>query len=383
MKKLRLCIVTDFFVPHYRGGGEKRYYEVLKRLAAKGHTIDLLCMGIEGVEKYEYIDGINVYHLGPRIKTPPKRSLLDFARFSSAAYSWLLRHNYDIIEANPWISMIPVSFAARLKRTRSTTVIHDLSSGKSDQWIGFSRYAGFFEKILVRLRFDGIICVSNNVRERLVKEYALKKEKISVFYDGVDIKFIDSVPAPKKAKGTICFVGRLIPHKHVDDLIDALRLVKRDIPSIKLKVIGGGQELASLREKAAKLNLGKNISFLGVIPDKDLIKEVKGSQLLVLPSTREGFGIVLVEAFACRIPCIAYRSDGVVEVIDDSENGYLIGQRDVKTLASKIRLLLKDRKKLAAFASSGREKTERLFDWDIISGQLENYYIALLGPDKK
>jgi len=377
---MRICIVTDFSLPHYMGGGERRYYEILKRLAARGHTIDLVCMKLRRVERYEYVDGINVYHIGPTIKNPPKRTLADFLRFLAASLFWLLRHDYDLIEANPWISMLVVSIAARLKRTRSSAVIHDLSSGKPDQWISFSGLAELFEKLLIRLPFDKIICVSNKVKSRLIREYNLRPDKIAVFYDGVDLMLIDSVSIAKKEKNTLAFVGRLVPHKHVDDLIKAVKLLKKEIPTIKLKVIGTGQELDNLRSLVTRLKLADNVSLLGAVPDKEKIKELKRSNLFVLPSTREGFGIVLVEAFASRIPCIAYSSDGVVEVIDDGINGFLVKQRDIKGLAEKIRVLLKDKKKATLFARRGREKTERLFDWDKISEEIERFYLALVKP---
>ena len=378
---MRLCIVTDFFVPHYQGGGERRYYELLKRLATKGHKIDLLCMKLEGVENYEYIEGINVHHIGPTIKNPPERKAIDFLRFVLAVSGWLLRHNYDLVEANTWVPLIPVSLFGRCRGAKTSAVIHDLSSGSPDQWMKEPSSARLFERLLVRLPFDRLLCVSNAVKERLVKENHIRPEKIGVFYDGVDIKLIDSVKSGKKESDTIAYVGRLIPHKHVEDLIEAARLIKKEVPSIRLKVIGGGQELESLKALAKKQGLEKNITFFGVVPEyKDMIKEIKKSQLLVLPSTREGFGIVLVEAFASSIPVIAYRTDGVVEVIDDGLNGFLVRQRDVKTLAKKIKLLLSDKKKASSFAENGREKTERMFGWDKIAAELEKFYFSILGP---
>jgi glycosyltransferase involved in cell wall biosynthesis len=104
--------------------------------------------------------------------------------------------------------------------------------------------------------------------------------------------------------------------------------------------------------------------------------------MLILPSTREGFGIVLVEAFACNIPCIAYSSDGVVEVIDDGLNGFLVRQRDIKTLAKKIKIMLKDKKKAESFAQHGRDKTEKHFDWDKIAAEIERFYLTLTNQTK-
>ena len=156
MRKLKICIVSDFFVPHYQGGGERRYYEILKRLSAKGHLVDLLCMRIKGVEDEEVIEGIKVHHIGPKIEKPPQRGLMDFLRFSVASLVWVLRQKYDVVEGHG-IGLVPVSLAGLFTKAKSVAMIHDLSSGVPDQWIGFSRLSELGEKLLIRLPFFGFL----------------------------------------------------------------------------------------------------------------------------------------------------------------------------------------------------------------------------------
>ena len=377
---MKLCFVSDFFVPHYQGGGERRYYEILKKLVERGHKVDLVCMKIKGAEKFEHIDGINVFHVGPTIESPPKRSMFDFLRFSFAAFSWIMSKDYDIIEAQG-IGMMSVSLSGLVKKAKSVAVVHDLSSGKADQWFGPSRIAELWERMVIKMPFKRIINVSNGVKRRMIKEYGVDEDKISVIHNGVDLNYIDGIKIkPKdKEKNTVVFVGRLIPHKHVDDLIKAVKIVKKKIPGIKLKIIGTGPEMMNLRDLARKQKLTDNIKFFGKVEDhKEVVREIKKSNLLVLPSTREGFGIVLAEAFACKVPCVAYYSDGVVEVIDQGKNGYLIKQRDIKQLAKRIEELLTDKKTANKFVKAGRKKTEDNFEWKAITIKIENLYYRLL-----
>ncbi|MBS1266378.1 MAG: Trehalose synthase [Candidatus Woesearchaeota archaeon] len=371
---MKLCVVTDFFVPHYQGGGERRYYEILKRLVKKNHHVDLVCMKIKGVKDYENIEGINVHHIGPVIKEPPKRTKLDFIKFIFAVCRYLLNKKYDIIEANAWVSMIPVSFMGLFKSSKTIAVIHDLSSGKSDQWIQQGKIAEISEKILLHLPFNKILTVGSLVKDRMVEQYKIKPKKIKVINNGVDIEFIDSIKETSKYKNTVVFVGRLIPHKHVDDLIIAMKQVIKKISNAKLVVVGSGQELPKLKKITKKEKLEKKVTFFGRVKYEKLIKEIKKSQVLVLPSTREGFGMVLVEAFACNTPCIAYYSDGVVDVIDNNKNGFLIKQRNINSLAEKIVFLLKNKKKAEEFAKNGRKKTIENFDWDIIAEKIRDFY---------
>lgn len=376
--KLKLCFVSDFFVPHYQGGGERRYYEILKKLVKRGHKVDLVCMKIKGAEDYENIDGINVFHIGPTIETPPNRGLFDFLRFSFAAFSWIMSRDYDIIEAQG-IGLLSVSLAGLVKKAKSVAVVHDLSSGKSDQWFGPSKLSEFGEKMLIRLPFNRIINVSQGVKNRMIKEYNISPNKITVVHNGVDLDYIDGVKEKSKEKNTVVFVGRLIPHKHVNDLIKAVSLVKKKIPNVKLKIIGTGPEMKKLERFSTSLKMGKIVKFFGKVEDhKDVVREIKKANLLVLPSTREGFGIVLAEAFACHVPCIAYYSDGVVEVIANDVNGYLIKQRDIKELANKIEFLLKNKKKAKQFVKKGRKKTEDYFEWNAITTKIEKLYYMLI-----
>ncbi len=374
---MRICIVTDFFIPHYRGGGEKRYHELLKRLVKKGHEIDLVCMGIKGVNDFEDIDGIKVHHVGPVISEPPKRTKLDFIKFVFAASGWLLSHRYDIVEANPWIGMVPVSIFGGIRGAKKLVVIHDISSGAKDQWLNSSRTAEKAEKFLLRLPFKAIICVSSGVGARLEKDYGIKKEKIRLIHNGVDLRLFDSIEQPEKEKDTIVYIGRVIPHKHVDDLINAVNILREKQKGVKLKIIGTGQEVDSLVHLVGQLRLERHVRFFGAIDDHDLIRELKKSEVFALPSTREGFGIVLVEAFACSVPCVAYYSDGVMDVIEDGKNGFLVEQRNVGALAEKIGYLLKNKKEAAEFGKNGRKKTEKQFTWDKAADELERMYLSL------
>ncbi|MFH1399427.1 MAG: glycosyltransferase family 4 protein [Candidatus Woesearchaeota archaeon] len=370
---MRICVVSDFFVPHYNGGGERRYYEILKRLVKNGFEIDLICMKIKGVPNSEEIEGIHVHHIGPVIASPPSRNLLQFVQFVFAAFYWMIRRDYDVVEGHG-TGLLAVSLVGKLKRAKSVAVIHDLSSGKADQWLGFSRLSELIEKLLIKLPYDTIINVSKGVKKRLVNEYQIDPKKIEVVHNGVDLDLVDSVEA-KQEKYSIIYVGRLIPHKHVDDLIQAVGIIRTAIPDVKLKVIGAGQEMASLKDLVRALKLEKNVKFFGSLQNyEDVIKEIKKSSVLVLPSTREGFGMVLVEAFACRVPCVAYYSDGVVEVIDNGKNGYLVKQRDVKQLARLLSKILNDSNLAVQLGERGRSKTEKKFSWDGAARSLTGVY---------
>src|SRR3989344_6327021 len=128
---MRICYLSDFFIPHYQGGGERRYYEIAKRLVKKGHSVDILCMKIKGCQDKEKIDGININHIGQTIEHPPQRNLSDFIKFLHSQKHWLKQKEYDIIEAQG-VSILTLPFAKFFLKKPTIALIHDVSSGEKD-----------------------------------------------------------------------------------------------------------------------------------------------------------------------------------------------------------------------------------------------------------
>lgn len=256
--------------------------------------------------------------------------------------------------------------------------IHDVAEEKNkEQWIYYGSIANFFEKILYKLPFKKIITVSNAVKRILNRKYGIPNNKIHVVYNGVDLKLIDSVECNGIDKNSIIFVGRLIPHKHVDELIKAVKLLVNEIPDVKLKIIGDGVVSKNLKNLVKKLSIEDKVKFFGKIDDySDVIKEIKKSEVLVLPSTREGFGMVLVEANACYKPVIAYKSGGVTEVIDDGINGFLVNKQNISELCEKLKFLLKNKKIAKGMGKNGRKKVEKMFTWDQVVEKIEKIYVV-------
>ncbi|MDO9043815.1 MAG: glycosyltransferase family 4 protein [Methanobacteriaceae archaeon] len=371
---MKICIVSDFFIPHYHGGGERRYYEIAKRLVKKGHQVDVICMKIAGVNNQEEIEGINIYHIGPTIDKPPQRSSLNFINFIFAVFKWILTQDYDIIDAQAYAPLIPAFLGAKIKRTPIIGTIYDVSTDGDDQWIQSTKIAAIAEKILVRLPYNKIITVSNETKKSLVKYYNVKKSRICVVYAGVDLEFIDSVEVNEKYENTIIFVGRLAPHKHVDHLLKVVKSLKKVIPSVKLIVVGNGAEKENLIKLTKELEIEDNVQFLHDLDYRELIGEIKKSNILALPSTREGFGMVLAEANACKIPVVAYASGGVVEVVEDGFNGFLVEPFDLENLECEIKSLLKNPSKRNNLGENGRKFVEKNFIWDKIVKDILNIY---------
>lgn len=378
---MKICMVLEFFIPYYNGGGEHRFYEITKRLVERGHEVDLLTMKIAGNTELECIDGIQVHHIGPKVKKIPYRTKTDFIKYFFSVCKWILTHDYDIIDAQAYSPLLSSYVACKLKRTPLFGTIHDTSSNNNDQWLQSSNTASFMEKFLVNLNFDKIITVSNATKNSLINDFGVNESKIEILFNGVDIPKYDNVTTNSHHKNQVIFVGRLAPHKHVDHYIQVINDIKSVFPNIKFLIVGKGPEKEQLVSMINDLKLNDYIEFKQDLSDEELITAIKQSDILVLPSTREGFGMVLAEANCCEKPVITYAAGGTVDVVKDGYNGYLIEAGNIQELKEKTIKLLENETLREQIGNNGRKRVEELFDWENITDD----YIKILEKtiDKK
>ncbi|OED30160.1 glycosyltransferase family 4 protein [Methanosphaera sp. WGK6] len=363
---MKFCMILEFFVPYYNGGGERRYYELTKRLVEKGHEVDILTMKIKNTEEHEVQEGINIYHIGPTIENPPQRSKQDFIVYGRAVLKWLHSHNYDIIDAQSYSPLLPATMYSKRVNIPVIGTIYDTSTNNQDQWIQSSSLAYKAEKFLVKRPFTKILTVSRATEKSLVNDFNVDANKIEVNYIGVDLESIDSVKCNKKDNNRVLFVGRLVPHKHVDHLLKIINNLKEKIPGIHLVIVGKGIEKDNLLHYISENSLEDYVEFMQDLSNEELIYQMKLANILALPSTREGFGMVLSEANACHTPTIAYASGGVVEVVDDTKTGYLVEPEDIDTFQEKIEYILNNKNVEEKLGLQGRKNVEEKFNWDNI-----------------
>jgi len=367
MLPLKIAIVSEFSISSYPGGGEKRYYEMGKRLAALGHAVTWICMaGPEGGQGKD-LDGINVLHLGTPVQKPPFRSALNFLSFNSSLIKHLRTRRYDVVDAQSYSPMLGAYLGTVFSATKLIATIHDATSrGHShEDFFQYRWLANILEPMLYRLPFKQIVTVSHVSANTLVERYGVKRDRVCVIHNGVSLEDIDKVPDQPKRYDYI-FVGRLVPSKHLEDFVALCVRTKRTGA-----IVGDGP----LRDEVQKMCLKhKAVTFLGCKDSSaEVIAAMKQAKVLVLPSTREGFGLVLAEAGAAGLPVIAYESGGVVEVVDHGKNGFLVPPRDMATLCKLAKKALCE-PLCSDLGKAGRLKVERRFTWKRATAELEHIY---------
>jgi glycosyltransferase involved in cell wall biosynthesis len=181
-----------------------------------------------------------------------------------------------------------------------------------------------------------------------------------------------------EGKKLVLFVGRIVPHKGLDYLIDSAEFTPPDICYL---IVGRGEYLSTLRRKAREKDLEKRIFFAGKVPSKRLPSYYAASDVFVLPSISrlEAFGLVVLEAMASGKPVIISNIPGVTELITDGEEGMHVEPMDAKDLGDKINQILSDEDLRKKMGQRGREKVEREFSWDKVASQIEEVYREVAG----
>jgi asparagine synthase (glutamine-hydrolysing) len=250
----------------------------------------------------------------------------DKTRFIRAALR--MSRNCDRIVCGH-IGQLPVAWLAKRlnPRLRYYLVAHGI-----EVWRSFS----FTERLALR-GAEKILCVSDYTRRELLKNCPLPEGRAVVLHNTLDPWFEISPGTPlDQCAPTILTVTRLTyadRYKGVQTMIEAMPAIRAAIPSATLRIIGRGDDLPRLQNLRNQLGLHTAVEFLGYVDDKALAAELRTCRLFALPSKKEGFGLVFVEAMAHSRPCLGARAGGVPEVISP-ETGLVIEYGDVPALAT-------------------------------------------------
>lgn len=245
---------------------------------------------------------------------------------------------------------------------------------------------------------DACVFISSAVR-RAAENVRVHKSIIVPY--GVDTKRFLPLPhnhhivKTLKKKYHICknkailTLGRLVARKGINYLIEAMPLILQDISDAVLLIAGHGPEKKRLQKRVHELKLENNVKFLGNIVPSELPSLYNLCDVFVLPSVvdaagdQEGFGIVLCEAMACEKPVIGTRLGGILDVINDGEDGILVEQKSVKELSRAILDVLGNRKLAEKLGNRGRISAKMKFSFENIAKTYISIYKALLKQETK
>lgn len=347
----RIALVSDSVLPFHKGGKETRIDSLARALVGLGHDVHIYTMKwwdepgdttrIHGITYHAISKLYPLYH--------GKRRSFKEGIFFGLACLRMFRYQWDILEADhmPYFPLFSLKFVNLFKRKPFYATWHEAVG--LDAWRGYIGYpAGTVAYILERLAVmmpDHIIAVSQRTHDLLRSELHYKGE-LSLVANGVDYPAIAAARA-NQAKTDIVFAGRLVRHKRVDLLLDAIAILRRTHPNIRAAIVGGGPEFERLKAQAEQLKLTGNVIITGRLEhSSDVYSYMKASKVFVSPSTREGFGITILEAYACGLrPVTVRHRDNAAQYLV-REGAGAVTDLSADALAAGIESQLKVRAKL-------------------------------------
>ena len=269
------------------------------------------------------------------------------ARGKVAFASRLLAHTWrgrcvDLVICGH-IHLLPAAWlSARLRGARLALIIHGIEAWRPTR----KRLATWLAH-----RVDAFVAVSNYSAERFIQWSEQSMDRAFILPNCVDLDRFR--PQPRDAhlvdryglqsSKVILTVGRLASterYKGFDQVIELMpQLVKR-FPNVKYLVVGDGDDRCRLREKVEAMGLSSRVIFTGHIPESEKVAHYNLADIYVMPSTGEGFGIVLLEALACGVPVVGSRADGSREALLDGRLGHLVDPGDAHRLTETITAIL-------------------------------------------
>ena len=283
--------------------------------------------------------------------------LLAFLRLGMRADVLLLGH----------INLLPLALIYRMLRPRGRVI---LFAHGIEVWGAPYRRPRRWEPSSLRYAVDRIAVVSAYSRQEMARVFGLPMNRFVLFPNAVDV-----LPMPERQirSRTVIAVSRLAAterEKHVDKLIRALPKVRETVPDARLVIVGEGVLRDELRNLAAEIGVVEHVDLPGFLSDNDLTAAYARAAVFALPSSKEGFGIVYLEAWLKGLPVIASRFGAGGEVVTDGVDGYTIDPMDIDALAGAIAELLSGSEIAEKFAAAGREKVERQFSGEIFIANL-------------
>lgn len=386
------------------GGMNVYVRETSRELARRGAMVDIFTRSQNPqIPRMVALErGVNVFHIPAGPERPyPKYKVLEHLEEFIQGVLRVAKGPYDIIHTHYWLSGVAGLHLRGIWNVPQVHMYHTLASVKNI----VARAVGEMEKTprllweaqLAR-KVDALVVPHPLERAQLVWHYQGNPERIHVIPCGVDTSLfrpMDRQAAKKylgiKGRRLILFVGRLDPIKGLDTLLHAARILKHNLgpwdEPFSIMIVGGAggngdisstPEIVALKEIAKCMEVEDSLIFFGSKSQTELPFYYAASEVCVLPSRYESFGMVALEAMACGTPVVASRVGGLTYTVIHGETGLLVPEGKPEELARALAILLRDEELRDRLGQNATRRAKN-FSWARVVEGLLDLYNQLLG----
>jgi glycosyltransferase involved in cell wall biosynthesis len=340
---MRICLVYDCLFPYTVGGAERWYRNLGERLAADGHHVTYLTLRQWKPGERAEVSGVRVVTAGPRMDLyteSGRRRVLPPLVFGAGVLWHLLRHGrrYDVVHTAsfPYFSLLAAALTRPLHRFRLVVDWHELWS--RSYWLEYlgpigGRMGDLVQRLCVRVP-QRAFCFSR-LHERRLRDAGVNGE-LTV----LEGEYAGSLEPrkPQAAEPVVVFAGRHIPEKRVPALVPALAIARERIPELRGEILGDGPERDEVLRLRAEHGLHGMLDVPGRVEPERVERALARAMCMVLPSRREGYGLIVVEAAAAGTPSVvvADEDNAATDLVSDGENGCIARSASPEDLARAI-----------------------------------------------
>lgn len=337
---------------HPEAGGAEKYISVIAEgLAARGHHVTFRTASYPGSLHTESVSGVDYVRSGGRLGIYPRALLSQLLR----------RHRPDVVvdvqNGVPYLSPL----------TQRVPVINLVHHVHKEQWpvllgAGLSRVGWFLESQVAPRVYQNCqyVTVSDASRRELI-ELGVEAERISVIHNGTDALPVEDMT--RTDHPSVVVLGRLVPQKRVEYAIQAVAELSEEFPGLSLDIVGSGWWQSHLEQTVSELGVEDRVVFHGHVSEAEKHRLLARAWVHAMPSLKEGWGLVVVEAGIHGTPTVAFsEAGGPKDSIVHGHTGLLVDGGAPEFTAA-VRSLLVDDQLRTAMSAEAREWV-RQFQWD-------------------
>ncbi|GAC1361738.1 MAG: glycogen synthase [Acidobacteriaceae bacterium] len=400
---MRVGLMTREYPPEVYGGAGV-HVEYLSRELAKRIEVEVHCWGKQAVDH----GSLQVRGEEPPVEITGGSTEKFKAAVDALALNlqWMKElGSIDVVHTHTWYVSMAGFLAKKLYRVPFVLTTHSLEplrAWKAEQLGSGYAMSSWMERTAI-LDADAVIAVSQGTKADILKAYPeVEEAKIHVIYNGIDLaeyQRAKGTDALKKygvdtTKPYVLFVGRITRQKGVTHLVEAIQYLPTGMQVVLCAGAPDTPEIAAeMRAKVeAARAVGGNVVWIEKMVTKaEAIELYSHCQVFCCPSVYEPFGIINLEAMACRAPVVASATGGILEVVVEGETGFLVpfapdpvtgfplnGEQFARDLAARLTELMGDPERCRRFGDAGRARVEAMFSWAAIAEQTVKLYEGLV-----
>ena len=383
-------LLLSQFLSTTKGGGEYVFMLIAKLLAESGNNVWIITSKMHG-ETYTPHKNVKIVFVPPLLDFkgghPPnfKDNIIYSLCAVKKAVSIIKKERIDIIHSNNLAPALAGAVLSILTSKPHVATVFDVFSLFKDYvklWRkqeNVSKLNAFllpiFERLIIRLKCSAIYTISEASKDDLIKIGANKP--IYVIDCAIDIQEVENmVTAPCQ----FMYIGRLIFYKNLEVVIKALRIVKKSYPKVVLIIAGDGPQKNILEKLVSELSLNDSVQFKGYISEQEKKRLLCMSQAFIFPSLVEGFGLVILKAFACKKPVLVSNVRPSSDIVEDKITGFVVSPDDENKWAEAIEQIIKEPEKAHKMGNAGRNILEKKYNVQIMQNKILQMYREVIKP---